>query len=189
MEEEEEEENCKKDINMAAEFVPTRSGGRYLTLDGFMFIVNRKVGNRVFWRCSDRGICKATVSTDSETDKILDCTKAHHSHNSHKAKIIKMKKLGELKTAVKLAVHQPIKRLYSQVFESEDAADTEAAASTPSFQNLKSILYRERKKLISALPKERNETVMDTAQWCQTLSNPLPTVPVCVCVYTYVPVE
>ena len=165
---------------MAAEFVPTRSGGRYLTLDGFMFIINRKVGSRVFWRCSDRGICKATVSTDSVTDEILDRTKAHHNHSSHKAKIIKMKKLGELKAAVKMEAHQPIKRLYSQVFESDDTTDTEAAASVPSFQNLRSILYRERKKLITAPPKEKTDNDLEATQWGQTLNSPLP-VWVCVC--------
>ena len=44
----------------------------FVVLDGFMLVINRRFGNRKFWRCSDKKVCKATVSTDSDTDEIFD---------------------------------------------------------------------------------------------------------------------
>ena len=53
----------------------------------------------------------------------LDRSKENHNDNSHEVKVTEVKKLAELKTAVKVDVHQLIKCLYSQSFESEDATD------------------------------------------------------------------
>ena len=73
-----------------AELVPTRNGGFYLVFDQYMFVVNRKAAGKIFWRCSDRELCRASITTTESY--ISDRSKATHAHPNHSEKNCKNEK-------------------------------------------------------------------------------------------------
>ena len=136
-----------------AKLVPTKGAERYLVLGSSRKPKIQEQSSLDVLRPNNlrgkRSVLTLTLMT------FLDRSKENHNDNSHEVKVTKVKKLAELKTAVKVDVHQLIKCLYSQSFESEDATDMQAPAPTPSFQHVRSILRRERKKFILVLLKEK----------------------------------
>ncbi|KAL8621075.1 hypothetical protein ACOMHN_040600 [Nucella lapillus] len=153
---------------MAAEFVPTTREGRYLKVDGYLYTVNRKTDAREFWRCIvRRDGCGATAVTDRATDRIIKQSACSHSHEKQDDKIIRVEKLTQLKVKVTENMHIPLKRVYNQAFEDEVV---NATTSAPSYNSVRTILYRERKKLIPPLPAHRREVELQ-GQWTQTLDN------------------
>ena len=78
----------------AAEFLST-GRGRYLVLDGFLYVTNRKLDRKTFWRCKDRKCCKATVIATTDTVTVLDRTNAVHDHDSHDKEIDVHKKVNK----------------------------------------------------------------------------------------------
>ncbi|KAL8617637.1 hypothetical protein ACOMHN_038029 [Nucella lapillus] len=153
---------------MAAEFVPTTREGRYLKVDGYLYTVNRKTDAREFWRCIvRRDGCGATAVTDRATDRIIKQSACSHSHEKQDDKIIRVEKLTQLKVKVTENMHISLKRVYNQAFEDEVV---DATTSAPSYNSVRTILYRERKKLIPPLPAHRREVELQ-GQWTQTLDN------------------
>ena len=152
---------------MAAEFIPTPRGGRFLVLENFEYTVNRKSDTHTFWRCINKKTCPATVVTVKDTTDISKRDKAIHNHETHAAKINSDRKIANLKEQVKERIHQPVKRLYSEAFQDED--NLELVSATPSFAAVKSRLYNERRKLLPPLPTSRASITLE-GSWTQTVN-------------------
>ena len=67
-------------------FMETARGGRYMFLDDFQYLQNRKSTTTTFWRCRNRRTCPATVATSNKNDEIIN-RNTTHNHPPEHAKI------------------------------------------------------------------------------------------------------
>ena len=70
-------------------FMETARGGRYMFLDDFQYLQNRKSTTTTFWRCRNRRTCPAAVATSNKNDEIINrvcvcvcvCVEKQHSNS------------------------------------------------------------------------------------------------------------
>ncbi|KAL8563858.1 hypothetical protein ACOMHN_034237 [Nucella lapillus] len=118
----------------APEFIPTNRGGRKLLLNGYLYVLNRKHENFVFWRCIEYKTCPATVTTATAYDTIQYLGKNHH-HEPDLAKVEVIRRTADLKNAVKTQMQVPVKRLFSEAFTAADNVNKGLVAARPTFRN------------------------------------------------------
>ena len=138
--------------DIMAEYIPGRGKSKYLKIGDFLYSKTKSYNDQRLWRCikhCENG-CKATAVTCQSTDELLRQPYKAHSHEANPKLIYHKRKFAELKDKVKQKQHQPIKRVFNEAFEDEDATDTTSC----SYTGMKSTLYRERQKLVPLLPKE-----------------------------------
>lgn len=151
---------------MALEFITTNRGGRKLTLNGHIFVLNRKSDTTVFWRCSHYKTCPATVITSTEDDSVKKVGR-DHNHQPDQAQIEVSKRTAALKEAVKANTQVPVKRLYSEAFSAADNDDGDFLRSRPTFQSVRSTLYNQRRKTLPPFPRRIQEVMLE-GSWAES---------------------
>ena len=82
-----------------------------------LFTVNRHVGTTTDWRCKNKTICGATITTTTATDAIQDSKNTVHSHHdTHLLEIVNRRKVLQLKHSVVQDIHRPLKLPFSEAF-------------------------------------------------------------------------
>ena len=124
----------------------------------------------VYWRCtrSRNSHCNGTITTDIN-DRLVSI-KDTHNHPRDDSAIVAKKIVSDLKTTT-LDNIRPVPQLYLEEIQKVAALPNadEVAANLPTFSAVKSALYRQRRKLIPALPSTRAEVTFE-GEWARTAS-------------------
>lgn len=149
------------------EFIPTGRGGRKLAHGGYTYRVNRKSGTKIWWLCSARG-CQARVSTDND---ILQALATVHCHPPSIANIQVEKVMSMMRKRARDEI-KPMPSIYVEEIAKLRSGDTleaseDVARNMPSFQSLKTGLYKQRQKMIPRIPKSREDIELD-GPWTKT---------------------
>ncbi|KAL8565290.1 hypothetical protein ACOMHN_001188 [Nucella lapillus] len=151
----------------APQFIPTNRGGRKLLLNGYLYVLNRKNKNFVFWRCIEYKTCPATVTRATADDTIQYLGK-NHQHEPDLAKVEVIRRTADLKNAVKTQMQVPVKRLFSEAFTAADNVNEGLDAARPTFRNVRSTLYNHRRKTLPPLPRRLQDVTLE-GTWAETL--------------------
>lgn len=66
-------------------FITNRRGGRNLAFNGYIYRVNRRTDNKIFWRCTTSG-CSASIST--ENDIPTGFGRQQHTHAADHTEVV-----------------------------------------------------------------------------------------------------
>ena len=153
--------------NIIMEFITNQKGSQSLLWNGSRYTVNRKMENRTaYWRCAKRS-CPARITTQGSD--ILTQTRGHnHAVDPTDIKVETIK--SNLRKRVREEV-TPVPRIYNeavvQLSTEEDCSSV--AAQLPTFDSMKSSLYRSRRKRFPPIPKSRAEIEVE-GEFTTTLS-------------------
>ena len=59
------------------EFVKTELGGKKLLFEGYAYIIDKTRESKTYWRCANRKLCNARLTT---IDEVISRTPSEHSH-------------------------------------------------------------------------------------------------------------
>ena len=128
----------------------------------------RERDGSIYWRCtwSRNSHCTGTITTD--IDDWLVFIKDTHNHPRDDSAIVAKKLVNDLKSKTQDNI-RPVPQLYLEEIQRVVGLPNadEVAANLPTFSAVKSALYRQRRKLIPALPSTRAEVAFE-CEWAQT---------------------
>ena len=161
--------HCTSNCSAAMDFTTTQRGARSLIYGGYSYMVNRRgrEGTTVYWRCtrSRNAHCSGTITTDGDQ---LISIKDTHNHPREDSLIEVKKMVNDLKTKTKENI-RPVPQIYQEVRKLAALPNSEeVAARFLTLSSVKSTLYRQRRKLIPALPATRTEVHFE-GEWAQTV--------------------
>jgi len=147
-------------------FVDNNSGGRNLYFSGHKFKVNRKRGEKVYWRCVKTG-CPSHVVTSED---ILQTAVREHNHDEIPFILMldsfKSKLVYRAKTEM-----TPIPQIYedelANLRKNHEVVPDNLLQHIPTFASIKTILYRQRHKTVPRLPRSRAEIILED-EWTMT---------------------
>ena len=149
-------------------FITNRNGGQNLTLDGYIYRVNRRGTDKTFWRCVVPG-CSASLST---VDNIpTGFGTRPHSHPADHTNVVAKQIMNKITKRCKEEV-RPIPTIFTEELnklrDNEwDKTCQEVVERLPTFNTAKSALYRARGKQTPKLPKTQQEIELD-GKWSET---------------------
>lgn len=149
------------------EFIENSKGGQSLVYNNFRFQIKSRRDERVYWRCAVR-TCPATIRT---LNKIPIGFNLQHNHASDPHKLQVSKVMNAIKKRCREEA-DPVPTIYDEEIaklrtpEWDDNTE-QMVEKLPTFQSARSILYRQRSKLLPNLPATTNELDLQD-QWVQT---------------------
>ena len=122
----------------------TNRGKKSLIYDGYSYRkVNSLKNGNVVYRCSTGKSCKATVTTEEKGVAVVKM-KNEHNHESDEKKV-EVKQFGDITSRPSKIIRQEIQILGENLLETND------------LRNLAQSLYRERRKDLPKLSKNRGD--------------------------------
>ena len=155
-------------ISMTMEFTTTKKGARSLLHDGYRYTINRRTADgQTYWRCFDR-TCGGRAVTD-----VNDCLVSANNNHNHPPDVVEVavqKIKEEIKERSK-AETTPIPRIYHDFLQevNQHILSSEIAAILPTFQSIRSSLYRKRRENHPPMPATADKINFD-GEWSQTLN-------------------
>jgi hypothetical protein len=128
-------------------YVPSKRGGRLLVLHGHMLSLNYNKNNKTYWKCKQPN-CYVTAVTENDR---LQHHRGEHTHPADSATEMKLLK-HRAKEVARTQPHQPIKRVYAEVFGDVDLDDERQVDQLPSMKAMKTALYRSRASRLPRIP-------------------------------------
>lgn len=160
-------DNIMAQADIQITFVPTKRGGRLLVRNGYKFRVNNKKDTWISWKCVERG-CLATLCTRNDLISKIG-NDHHHPPAAHTVAVSKV-----MQNIKKRAFEEitPIPTIYNDelVALRTDECPDNVARHMPTFQQVKDSLYRQRRKKLPSLPKNRSSIHLEE-EWTRTLSD------------------
>ena len=145
-------------------FVETSKGRQSVVHKGYIYQKIRKNGERSWWRCKDRS-CKGKLRLESDQ---VTATIEEHYHPPSQAQASANTVISSMKKRAR-EESVPLPQIYRQEMTKLYGAPRceETAVNLPSFQNLKSSLYRSRLQRFPTLPQTRAE-IDFRGEWTRT---------------------
>ena len=154
--------------HLNVKFITNRKGGQNLALDGFLYRVNRRTPDKVFWRCIVPG-CSASLSTANNIPTGFG--RQPHSHVADHAEVVSKQIMNQI-TKRCLEEVRPIPTIFTEELnklrdDEWDDTTREVVEHLPTFNSAKSSLYRARRKQTPPLPKTQTDIRLE-GKWTQT---------------------
>lgn len=149
-------------------FITNRRGGRNLAFNGYIYRVNRRTDNKIFWRCTTSG-CSASIST--ENDIPTGFGRQQHTHAADHTEVV----AKQIMTAISRRCTDEVRPIPS-IFSEElnklrdnewDDTSRELIERLPTFNTARSSLYRARRKQTPPLPKTTADIRLE-GKWTET---------------------
>ena len=149
-------------------FLANRRGDQNLALHGYIYRVNRRGPDKVFWRCTIPE-CSAAVSTENTIPVGLG--REQHNHPADHTEIV-AKQIMNLVTERCAKEVKPIPSIHSEELnklrdKEWDDTSRGVVERLPTFNSAKSSLYRSRRKQTPPLPRSMTDTALE-GKWTQT---------------------
>ena len=147
-----------------ATFVETSKGRRSIVHEGYIYQKIRENGERSWWRCKDR-TCKGKLRLENGQ---VTATTGEHFHPPSLAQTSANIVISSMKRRAR-EESVPLPQIYRQEMTKLYGGPgcDETAVNVPSFQNLKSSLYRSRLQRFPTLPQTREE-IDFSGEWTRT---------------------
>ena len=147
-----------------ATFVETSKGRRSIVHEGYIYQKIRENGERSWWRCKDR-TCKGKLRLENGQ---VTATTGEHFHPPSQAQTSANIVISSMKRKAR-EESVPLPQIYRQEMTKLYGGPgcDEIAVNVPSFQNLKSSLYRSRLQRFPTLPQTREE-IDFSGEWTRT---------------------
>ena len=151
------------------EFTKTQRGARSLLYSRYSYMMNRRGRDgSVYWRCtrSRNSHCTGTITTDIDDRLVfIKPPQDTHNHPRDNSAIVAKRLVNDLKSKTQDNI-RPVPQLYLEEIQRVAALPNadEIPANLPTFSAVKSALYRQRRKLIPALPSTRAEVAFE-GEW------------------------
>ncbi|KAI6655653.1 hypothetical protein LOD99_1793 [Oopsacas minuta] len=152
--------------------IKSQRGGDKLLENGFLFGVQRRVGDVTHWLCEQRGVCKARVHTKG---MVIVKRTNEHSHGPDE----QTADCCEAKAGMKRRARESQDSTHHIVGESLQTASEGTAAKLPKLDSLKRTIQRQRASVLAApaqpttlaelaLPADsQGRTVLALRLWCR----------------------
>jgi hypothetical protein len=149
-------------------FLTNRRGGQNLALHRYIYRVNRRGPDKVFWRCAIIE-CSATVSTENNIP--VGFGRKQHNDPADHTQIV-AKQIMNLVTERCAKEVKPIPSIYSEKLNKLrnnewDDTSREVVERPSTFNSAKSSLYRSRRKQTPPLPRSMTDIALE-GKWTQT---------------------
>lgn len=151
------------------QYLDNGRGGFYLIHMGYRFFIKSRRNERCYWKCVDRQ-CPAAITT---VENLPVSIRNNHSHDADFTGITARAFVADLKRKCQDEVC-PIPTMYDEELgklrdkECDDHV-VNVIQRIPTFQSVKTALYRHRAKLIPKLPKTA-DTIDLPDEWTETLA-------------------
>ena len=147
-----------------ATFVETSKGRRSIVHEGYIYQKIRENGEWSWWRCKDR-TCKGKLRLENGQ---VTATTGEHFHPPSQAQTSANIVISSMKRRAR-EESVPLPQIYRQEMTKLYGGPgcEETAVNVPSFQNLKSSLYRSRLQRFPTLPQTREE-IDFSGEWTRT---------------------
>ena len=122
------------------EYTSTIFEGKKLPNNGYMYIKNRDSNDVIYWRCVERGLCNARITT-YKSDGSVKKTPTIHNHPPDNVALETARTIGEIKMRATLT-EEATSSVIQYCTKSISIA---AAVKLPSKQNSAKIVRRKRK--------------------------------------------
>lgn len=154
---------------LQVEFLDNNRGGFFLIHNGYKFSVKSHRDERCYWRCVNRQ-CSARITT---VDNVPVSVGRDHTHPSDIVGITAAAFISGVKKRCRDEV-DPIPSIFDECLGSLrdrecDVHVVSVIESIPTFESVKSALYRSRAKVIPKLPATQQDINLEH-QWTETLA-------------------
>jgi hypothetical protein len=142
-------------------FLTNRRGGQNLALHGYIYRVNCRGPDKVFWRCNIPE-CSATMSTENNIP--VGFGRQQHNHPvDHTQILVVAKQIMNLVTERCAKEVKSIPSIYSEEPNKLRDNDTsrEVVECLPTLNSVKSSLYRSYRKQTPPLPRSMTDIALD----------------------------
>ena len=143
-----------------------------LIYKGFKYHRNKSKAHCIFWRCwrKDCGkfIQTNVINMDDVNANIVIQNEPDHGHEKDEEYIHTDQFRENLRVEISRNTTAPVKRVYNAVAANEHrGANVNSSIYVPAFASVKSIMSRERSRLIPPIPQSINDVVVN-GEWAQT---------------------
>lgn len=147
---------------MDAKFVKTQKGKDAVVVDGYKYCFERKNQDETAaYRCVKywAANCKATVLMEGE--KVVKKTQ-EHSHPPSSVEVTEEIFRNSLKERTRLEPHAPAPEIYKrEMLSLVGRVDDDIIVSLPTFESVRSTIYREKRKQQPRLPREADDIELE----------------------------
>ena len=149
-------------------YITNQKGGQNIAVDGYIYRVNRRTPDKVFWRCIISG-CPATISTANDIPTGFG--RQQHLHPPNHTEVVSKQIMNQI-TKRCLEEVRPIPTIFTEELgklrdHEWDDTSREVVQHLPTFNSAKSSLYRARRKQTPPLPKTPAAITLE-GKWTET---------------------